>query len=92
MARSISQKPSVLDSHSFPENSRSEVPDPPFCLALEAKVAERLGGAQGCLAKGNKCHIVPPNLLFSDINRGPDCLVLLAQHLSMCYIHPVNKK
>lgn len=40
------------------------MPDIPFCLALEAKVVEQLGEAQGCLAMGNKQHIVPPNLLF----------------------------
>lgn len=61
-----------------------EVPDTPFCLALETKVVEWLRGAQGCLAIGNKQHIVPPNLLFSDINRGLDCLVVPAQHLSTC--------
>lgn len=42
----------------------SGMPDTPFCLALEAKVVEQLGEAQGCLAMGNKQHIVPPNLLF----------------------------
>lgn len=60
------------------------MPDTPFCLALEAKVVEQLRGAQGCLAMGNKQHIVPPNLLFFDINRGLDCPVVPAQHLSTC--------
>lgn len=45
------------------------MPDTPFCLGLEAKVLEKLGGAQGCLAMGNNHHIVPPNLLFAGFNR-----------------------